>query len=258
MRSKLFLLVSFSLAMIFAFSACIGDDDNGGVSGLPDDNDEEYDWEIMISDALYLPEKSDEFSITAIRWGEYDEQPSGNDYKIKIDGVIHDMFGGYGLYQTYVPLSHGTEYDIEFLQGEEVICSSTIKTPYKANIEFPDPYIPTQATTLNWTMEGNNNSQYFQAYSEIYEYAKGDEEEDEGYFLLLSPSDRSLTIHANAVEEVGPQGYYSLSLMQLNFYTESHCEISCMSVASNQDGYKEKDMSASDYIQIARELRSQR
>ena len=256
MKSKVFLFAALCVSMLFIFSACGDDNGNGGVTGLPDVYDGDYEWLIMINDNQNWAVKSDEYMVTALWLGEYGESPSGEGFKVSFAGESYEMNGFMGSYFSSVPLASGTEYEFEFSNDEDVICSSTIRSPYRAEIEFPDPFVPTQSTDLEWTMDADNDYQYFEAYSENDGYKKGDDDEDEeeGYFLMLDPGARSLTIPANAVEEVGTYGYYSLSLMQMNFYPKNACAISCLSVASNLDVYEENDVAPSRHLSLVREL----
>ncbi len=259
MKKLQLVLILLLAAMMLMVSACgDDDDDNGsGISGIPDITPENYDWDIYFIGYSHFDEKSMEYQVWADWLGEPEAISQNDMFTIKINGETHEFYseswGGYWSIYTTVELEPGTEYSVTFYKNGNSVASTNLKLVYQPTVNFPSTYNPTEATEINWTMSGNNQYQGMSLMSFSADY---DEEDD--WEKTLSPSDRDVTIPANAVSSFGPETEYDITLVQLNFKKDKRVAFSSIAAiyAFYGDSYALEDK-LEDARKLAKSYRNQ-
>jgi hypothetical protein len=230
----MFLLVLISALLLL--SAC-GDDDNDGITGIPNITPDSYDWDIYFMDFSEFDEKSTEYVIWADWLGDAAAISESDMFTIKIGANTYD-FGGENYYgewsfHTMADLEPGTQYSMEFFKNGNSLASATLRMPYPANTTFPTSFDPTQSASMSWDMAGNNQYQIAGLSSWDYET---DEEDD--FEKSLSPSAREYTFAANTVQGFGMDTEYYMMLVQANFSKSGRYAFSSTAVSAT--GYGEE------------------
>lgn len=207
MKSYLWLTLLIAFFALFVLSAC-GDDDDGGITGMPDISEENFDWDLWFTAELHNQDKNSTiYYVSAYYLGDYTDIDEDDDYYFKIGDLLVELWGDYGDYSGHVELEPGTEYNIEFYKNDQKLSSANLKMPYNAIVDFPETFNYREPFTFTWELPANNSYQWVSMYAYNPDT---DEESEEGYNKMIASSARSHTIPANSLEDFGPQTEYSL------------------------------------------------
>ncbi len=221
MKRRKFIIFALLITLsLFLVTACTSDDDddNGSTSGTdlldPEDaHERDLSFHVILTD-MDLEYNQDRNSshivmITAVKPDYYEV-----DITVSVNGQeVEDV---YGMFQTWMfeyGFNEGENYLLEIATDLKNF-SRTIKVPYRiTTADFPESYDPSQSASISWTLAGNNENQLITARSEHH----GDEDMYDEWYKELTPSQRTYTIDSNVVDDYGDDGYYTLSVMQVNF-----------------------------------------
>lgn len=211
MKKRLNIWFVLFAIVLMTLSACGGGDN--GPTALPEVTSQDYDWAVQFIWDMDLAEKTSTYSISVYNLtADFTYNPSdvyGIDVGEHQTNLWHDETNHY---EGTINLDPGREYHVNFTKNGEIISSSKIRMPYKATVAFPLTFFPSLSATMNWSMQHNNSYQIAEAYS-----INQDTEQYDYYMKILSPSARTFTFPANAVESMNPSSYYVLYLTQENF-----------------------------------------
>jgi len=243
------------LAML-ALSACGDDDNDNGLTEIPDINPENFDWDIYILD-IAGDDREDYYYVTCDWLGNEDAITEQDQFSIQFNDAEPIILSGWGWFGEWsfsaeAFLSPGTNYNVKLLKNSVQVTSGNIKTAYRAYGNFPSYYNPTTTAELSWTLSDNNQYQVagVSSYSEDYE-DYDDAMED------LDPSDRTYTIPANAVQHFGDYTEYELLIMEMNFTQNGRTAFMAVQGSSNYyESIPAKDV-AQNLLTHARKLRKQ-
>lgn len=250
MKTYLPILLIMALVGLLILSACNKDKDNNP-TGIPDISPANYDWDIYFI-SVDGQDKSDSYILLINYLGNPNNLAPGDVYQVEVGAQNLNLMGHMGTYYSYVNLTAGEEYSVKFKKNNSVLSSANLKMPYKTNTQFPANYVPTNAATMNWTLQTNNEYQF--AGVEAYDW---NSEDDDDYIVVLNNSARSATIPANAVDDFGSQATYSLMVTQMNFKKNGRFAFSSISSETKDYGYLPAKQNRNDLIRLARKLRAQ-
>jgi len=202
---------------MLVISACgSDDDDNGGITGIPEIDAESYDWEILIIRVNEMPILRGSYLIYADWLGDYAAISSEDDISIQFGDQNYDLTGydydGSWVFSTYLELNAGQEYNVILRKNGSSVSTANVKIPFYADVDFPYHIDPSQATRLDWYMDGDNEYQVLSLFS----FGEDWDQEDD-WERLIPSSSRSYIIPANTVSDYGPDTEYELMLVQMNF-----------------------------------------
>jgi hypothetical protein len=250
------LLVLVSAFLLFSGCKKDKDDDDGGITGIPDITPSNYDWDIYFMD--YSSDgRASEYMIWADWLGENSAISEEDTFTISLNGETHEFWGGnYGgewSFYAMAELEPGTEYSMVFKKNDDTVASKSMRMPYQPDATFPSVFDPASSATMSWEMAGNNNFQVVSLSSE----GEGDDDYDD-WEKAIDVSARTFTFPANAVESYGPDTQYSMSLAQMNFEKSNRVAFSGFSYAANVYGEgTPAKLEASELHQIAKNLHQQ-
>ncbi|MCB5252708.1 MAG: hypothetical protein RBR69_05620 [Candidatus Cloacimonadaceae bacterium] len=260
MKKLTIMLLLVMVSAFLLFSGCGKDDDDdngdGGISGLPDITPANYDWDIYFLDYAAVDFRADEYMIWADWLGNSSAISEDDVFTLDINGETQEFWGGnyFGewSFSTMANLEQGTQYDIVFKKNGNTVASKTLRMPYRANVNFPASFDPTQTASMDWEMAGNNKYQIVSLYSESEM-----EDEDDDWEKSIPNSARSFTFPENAVEGFGPETGYDMMLSQANFEKSGRIAFSSISFAAEFYGYGEPaKLDASELRNIAKNIKS--
>lgn len=215
MKKVIYLLMLILISLSLLITAC-SDDDNDGLTGIPEITPENYDWSILFLDFSDLFAKNKEYVIWADWLGDSAAITENDIFTLQIDDDLYEMVGdndeGEWSYQVFAELEPGTEYRVEFFKNGNSLTNINLRMPYEAMVTFPETFNPAQSANMSWEMDDNN--QYQVAFLDSYSYDWDEESHEE---IDLSPSAREYTFPANTVANFGPGTEYQMGLIQFNF-----------------------------------------
>lgn len=217
MKKLTYLLMLLLISLFLLLGACGDDDEDDGLTGIPEITPENYDWEIYFMDFSDMGAKVNEYVIWADWLGDSAAITEEDMFTIKIDENLYEFWGGNyegeWSYHTMAELEPGIEYAVEFFKNGTLLANTNLRMAYSAAVDFPSTFDPTESAYISWEMDGDN--QYQVAILESY---NDDNWDDESYEeKVLSPSAREYTYPANTVENYGPATEYFMDLLQFNF-----------------------------------------
>ncbi len=221
MKKTLFMELLVLTLFTFLLSACGGNQDNGNPT-MPDIcNPAIADWVISFT-SLH---EAKEDHVIFIYWnGVHSQLPQNTQVQLKINGEEIPLDscqfepGNYlGLYN----LNSGTTYRIEFSVNNILKAQTDLRMVYQASANFPNTFNPASSFAIDWSLSANN--QYQIAVLSSWH----DEDQEDEYHKDLSPSARSYTFPANAVQNFGSGTEYGVYLTQANLKLVN--KIACLS-----------------------------
>ena len=229
MKKFTLLFTIIIISSFVLFTGCSSDDDssndNGNGDGLftPGDFENgEYDIVLQVFD---LNLKNEKFIYIYPASFFVDGYAENFDCTLKINDeeveLISETFTG--LKYCNYELTEGETYNFSITTAKSTY-SSDLKIAYDPSYPFPQTYDPNQETEFTWTLEGDNNYQLFEGWSEYYDW-ENDEDKSDYKYIELNPSDRTCTIPANWLDDFNedPQELlYDFDLVEYNYILENN------------------------------------
>ena len=264
MKKFVFLLSIAMLVILLAISGCKKDKDNDGLTGIPDITPANFDWDIYILDLSGMGEdqREDSYFVSCDWLGNQSAITQSDVLTIQFNDGTPITLQNYGYwfgewsFVAEAMLNPGASYNVKLFKNGTQQASGTIKTAYRCYANFPAYYNPSTTAELTWSL--NNNNQFQTAGVSSYGEWSGEEEEYDEHFVELSPSARSYTIPANAVDNFGEWTEYELLVMQINFTKSGRSAFMAVQGQGNSyEGIPTKDAYISGLIRQARAMRKQ-
>lgn len=120
----------------------------------------------------------------------------------------------------------------------DVQCDANLRIVYPVTGSFPEFYNPTMSSTMTWSLYDDNEEQVASLSSVNMENIW----EDDDYYETsqLSPSARSFTFPANAVDDFGTATQFTMDITQLNVNTVNDVMLMSGHSAYQSYGYGSK------------------
>ncbi len=214
-----FLLTIVLFGLMLLIGACGGSDDNGDngdITEIPDINPENFDWDVYIVDVAGMLREDYYWinadwlgSSTAISDTDVISIQFGDDTPVILQqiGFFDDPF-----FTGEAQLTPGQSYRVKLFKNGDQEAAVTLRMPYRSFATFPAFYNPSSATSLNWSLDHNNQFQV----AGVSSYDEDSLESDD-FMDFVDPSVRSLSIPANAVQNYGEYTTYEMLVMQYSF-----------------------------------------
>lgn len=255
MKKFMYLLVVLFIALMLSISACGGDDDDNGLTEIPDITPENYDWDIYILDTMDTGRTSSYF-VSADWLGSSSALSPDDVISIQFDSHTPVVLFNYGWGDEWyfigsAQLNPGTSYSVKLLKNNSQQASVTVKTPYRCYANFPSLYNPNNSAELTWSLEHNSQFQI----AGVSSYGPGYTEEDDE-MAWLEPSARTHTIPANAVDNYGEETEYELLVIQYGFAKSGRMAV--MTAQGQSRSYPEeiaKENQLSQQLDLLKKLR---
>jgi hypothetical protein len=153
-------------------------------------------------------------SITVMWVGESSEYDEPASLSVEIDGETVDMdaWGTYWFGQA--DLVPGEHYNVKLVVDGSVKCNTEFSMVRNAYAYFPASYDPAFPVYVSWALNGNNQIQM----ASLRSMDNADLDTDV-FDHKLSPSARSFTFPAYAVQDFGYMTTYTLDIVQMNSKT---------------------------------------
>ena len=214
-----FLLTIVLFGLMLLIGACGGSDDNGDngdITEIPDINPENFDWDVYIVDVAGML-REDYYWINADWLGSNTAISDTDVISIQFDNadpVTLQQTGYFGdpFFTGEAQLTPGQSYRVKLFKNGDQEAAVTLRMPYRSFATFPAFYNPSSATSLNWSLEHDNQFQV----AGVSSYDE-DAFESDDYMDFVDPSARSLSIPANAVQNYGEYTTYEMLVMQYSF-----------------------------------------
>ena len=236
-KSLLLLLLVLSLA----FFSCEKGKDKITDPIEDDPNEENTDWQmILIQD--YDEYKNTNYHFTAHWLGDSSEIDPSDAFSMSFDGESYELTNmsifSFVMIVGEAQLNPGQSYNFSFYRNDERITQMSITTPHPANAKFPASFNPRNATEINWTLSADNQYQIVDLYSSHPDF---DDDDEDSYSKVISPSLRSHTIPANSISGHGQGTYYTISLNQLNMFRKGRNVVMTTQYQDKEYGTYSKD-----------------
>lgn len=211
MKKLTILLLLVMVSAILLFTGCAKDDDDNGLTGIPDITPTNYDWDITLMSTDF---KSTEYIVYADWLGSSSAITDTDVFTLDIDGQSHELMGGYDdgdwSFFSTAELNSGTLYNLVFKKNGSQVAAKNFRIPYQPTVTFPNTFDPTKTAKVTWQLQADNK------YQAIVLFSEGDNDDDE-YSKDISASARTFTFPANSVESYGPNTGYGMMLAEANF-----------------------------------------
>lgn len=209
MKKFLILILAALLAIGMLLTAC--DKDNEITDPA------EADWSVAF--VRTIDSGKDATHFVTVSWaGEENEFVAPNSLTLKVDGEELPLQVYNEVWFGDATLVSGQTYDIELIIDGETACDGSLTMVNEVSGSFPATYDPSSSATISWAVSGtgNNDSQIVSATS----YDPVNFTHD-SFDEVLTPSARSYTFPAEAVESYGADTMYSLEITEMNAKTVS-------------------------------------
>ena len=244
MNKFLILLLIAVLALGLALTACNNDDDDDD-----DNNPTNAKWGVGIAS---LDAKTGSHGITVSWVGEQSDFVMPNSLALEIDGEPVSLDFTYSIWMADLDLNPGQEYSVKLIVNGDTKCDTSLRLVYEAVGTFPADYDPANAATVTWTLSNNNQKQFASATS--FSPVKY---QNDSFSQDISPSARSFTFPAGAVDDFGAMTSYTLNIDQMNSKTVDEVLLIASQSTSEQytsfkSGADSRKLRAENFLRLAR------
>ncbi len=184
------------------------------VTACDDDNDitdpADALWGVGIS---RIDNKTETHGVSVTWLGETADFVMPNSLAIEVGGDQISLMQYGQAWMGETTLNPGQVYNVKLVIDGDTMCDTELRTVYEAVGDFPSAYDPSQSAEVSWTLSNDNDRQVATASSFSMKY------NTDSYEQVLSPSDRSFTFPADAVEDFGAATSFTLGISQMNIKT---------------------------------------
>jgi hypothetical protein len=214
MRKLLWLFGSLLLLASLLLAACGDEEDDFDPTDLAGINAGNADWIVNIT--AMQPVRDNNHMIMVTYTGDNTTISASDVVALEINNdPVTWLMQQPGYYHTQVELVPGQSYDMSFSFNGVEKASTSVMIPYACDAALPQSYMPDQAVSIDWTLDGNN--QYQVAGVNASKYVSATENYFDEYIKNLPVSSRSLNIPANAVDDFGSGTSYTVFVDQITY-----------------------------------------
>ncbi len=220
-RKQLISLLLVALIALFVFGCGNSDDNNNNDNPLIIDDPQDItsevaDWLV----AFVTGEDTKTTNGIVIYYLNATNYPTATDeVELLVDGVsvpVEMYMEMPGFYFGTCDLTEGTTYTIVLKYNGVQKVSTSLKIAYRSsNLITPETYVISEPTNISWTLPSSNDHQF--AGVSAYKSNYPNEDDEDEYFVELTPSARAYTIPANAVDNLGTGAEYNIGVTQANY-----------------------------------------
>lgn len=226
------------------------------VTACNEDNDitdpEDAIWGVGIS---RIDNKTETHGVSVTWLGEEADFVMPSSLTIEIGGNPISLMQYGQAWMGETTLNPGQVYNVKLVINGNTMCDTDLRTVYEAVGDFPPTYDSTESAEVSWTLSNDNERQVATASSFSLKY------NTDSYEQVLSPSDRSFTFPAEAVEDFGAGTSFTLGISQMNIKTVN--DVMLISSQGITESYMGKSGSSSadpqtligDFLRLAKAVK---